>query len=87
MEAYFIKLSQIISSNAHPTQLQQQKIIEQQNGGGRTTNNNNITSSYELRELALEALVDMWRLPNLVSELYLNYDCSLYCSNLFEDLV
>nr|CAD2147514.1 unnamed protein product [Meloidogyne enterolobii] len=29
----------------------------------------------------------MWRLPNLVSELYLNYDCSLYCSNLFEDLV
>jgi golgi-specific brefeldin A-resistance guanine nucleotide exchange factor 1 len=85
MEAYFIKLSQIISSsNGHPTQLQQQKI-EQQNGGNRTSNN--IASNYELKELALEALVDMWRLPNLVSELYLNYDCSLYCSNLFENLV
>uniref|UniRef100_A0A1I8BTL6 SEC7 domain-containing protein n=1 Tax=Meloidogyne hapla TaxID=6305 RepID=A0A1I8BTL6_MELHA len=84
MEAYFIKLSQIISSS-NPTQLQQQKLVEQQNG--KTTISNNFTSSYELRELALEALVDMWRLPNLVSELYLNYDCSLYCSNLFEDLV
>jgi brefeldin A-resistance guanine nucleotide exchange factor 1 len=66
METYFIKLSQIISSsNSHPTQFQQQKI-EQQNGGNKASNNNN-SSNYELRELALEALVDMWRLPNLVS--------------------
>lgn len=28
----------------------------------------------------------LFRVPNLVSELYLNYDCGLYCTNLFEDL-
>lgn len=84
MEAYFIKLSQIISSSTgHSSLLQNQKIIDQQNG--KITNN--VITNYELKELALEALADMWRLPNLVSELYLNYDCSLYCSNLFEDLV
>uniref|UniRef100_A0A915KF72 SEC7 domain-containing protein n=1 Tax=Romanomermis culicivorax TaxID=13658 RepID=A0A915KF72_ROMCU len=40
----------------------------------------------ERRELALEALVELWRIPGLVTELYLNYDCDLYCSNLFEEL-
>jgi len=42
--------------------------------------------TYEVRELALEAIVQLWRIPGLVTELYLNYDCDLYCSNLFEDL-
>ena len=28
----------------------------------------------------------LWRIPSLVTELYLNYDCDIYCSNLFEDL-
>uniref|UniRef100_A0A914VU46 SEC7 domain-containing protein n=2 Tax=Plectus sambesii TaxID=2011161 RepID=A0A914VU46_9BILA len=42
--------------------------------------------SYEQKEMALESLVQMWRIPGLVTELYLNYDCDLYCSNLFEDL-
>ncbi|BES91822.1 Sec7 domain [Nesidiocoris tenuis] len=42
--------------------------------------------SYEHREVALESLVQMWRIPGLVTELYLNYDCALYCPNLYEDL-
>nr|CAD7256018.1 unnamed protein product [Timema shepardi] len=41
---------------------------------------------YELREIALESVVQLWRIPGLVTELYLNYDCDLYCPNLFEDL-
>ena len=41
---------------------------------------------YEQREVALESIVQLWRIPGLVTELYLNYDCDLYCSNLFEDL-
>ncbi|XP_069123729.1 Golgi-specific brefeldin A-resistance guanine nucleotide exchange factor 1-like isoform X1 [Argopecten irradians] len=42
--------------------------------------------SFEIREIALESIVQLWRIPGLVTELYLNYDCDLYCSNLFEDL-
>ena len=41
--------------------------------------------NYEQRELGLDFLVQIWKLPCLVTELYLNYDCDLYCSNLFED--
>ncbi|KRX76016.1 Golgi-specific brefeldin A-resistance guanine nucleotide exchange factor 1 [Trichinella sp. T6] len=44
------------------------------------------TVRLELRELALEALVQLWRVPGLITELYLNYDCDLYCSDLFEEL-
>nr|CAD7196617.1 unnamed protein product [Timema douglasi] len=33
-----------------------------------------------------ESVVQLWRIPGLVTELYLNYDCDLYCPNLFEDL-
>ena len=43
--------------------------------------------SYEQREIALESIVQLMRIPGLVTELYLNYDCDLYCSNLFEDLM
>jgi len=43
--------------------------------------------SYEQREVALESVVQLLRIPGLVTELYLNYDCDLYCSNLFEDLM
>jgi len=30
--------------------------------------------------------VQLWRIPGLVTELYLNYDCDLYCSNVLEDI-
>lgn len=42
--------------------------------------------SYEVREIALETIVGLWRIPGLVTELYLNFDCDLYCANVFEDL-
>lgn len=43
-------------------------------------------TSYEIKELAIDNIVSLWRIPGFVTELYLNYDCDLYCSNLFEDL-
>lgn len=43
--------------------------------------------SYEQREIALESIVQLLRIPGFVTELYLNYDCDLYCSSLFEDLM
>lgn len=42
--------------------------------------------SYEQKEIALESVVQLWRIPGLVTELYLNYDCDLYCPNLYEEL-
>lgn len=46
----------------------------------------NIKMPYEMKEMALEALVQLWRIPSFVTELHINYDCDYYCSNLFEDL-
>lgn len=40
---------------------------------------------YEMKEMALEAVVQLWRIPSFVTELYINYDCDFYCCNLFED--
>ncbi|ETN68201.1 hypothetical protein NECAME_15949, partial [Necator americanus] len=48
--------------------------------------NDQRTTSYEQKEMALESIVQLWRIPGLVTELYLNYDCDLYCSNIFEEL-
>ncbi|XP_044272751.1 Golgi-specific brefeldin A-resistance guanine nucleotide exchange factor 1 [Tribolium madens] len=42
--------------------------------------------SYEHKEIALDNILQLWRIPGLVTELYLNYDCNLYCTNLYEDL-
>ncbi|XP_061601768.1 Golgi-specific brefeldin A-resistance guanine nucleotide exchange factor 1 isoform X2 [Cololabis saira] len=46
----------------------------------------NMKMPYEMKEMALEALVQLWRIPSFVTELYINYDCDFYCSNLFEDV-
>ncbi|XP_069577464.1 Golgi-specific brefeldin A-resistance guanine nucleotide exchange factor 1 isoform X2 [Brachyistius frenatus] len=46
----------------------------------------NMKMPYEMKEMALEALVQLWRIPSFVTELFINYDCDFYCSNLFEDL-
>ncbi|XP_051936950.1 Golgi-specific brefeldin A-resistance guanine nucleotide exchange factor 1 isoform X3 [Hippocampus zosterae] len=46
----------------------------------------NLKMPFEMKEMALEALVQLWRIPSFVTELYINYDCDFYCSNLFEDL-
>lgn len=42
---------------------------------------------YEIRELALDNLLQFLRIPSFAAELYINYDCNLYCTNLLEDLV
>ncbi len=43
---------------------------------------------FEFREIALEYLVAFFRhLSHLPHELYLNYDCDPYASNLLEDLL
>ncbi|ROT77625.1 Golgi-specific brefeldin A-resistance guanine nucleotide exchange factor 1 [Penaeus vannamei] len=42
--------------------------------------------SYAHKELGLETIVQLWRIPGFITELFLNYDCDLYASNLFEDL-
>ncbi|XP_037525238.1 Golgi-specific brefeldin A-resistance guanine nucleotide exchange factor 1 isoform X1 [Rhipicephalus sanguineus] len=44
------------------------------------------TVSRDQKELSVEAVLQFWRIPGLITELYLNYDCDLFCSNLFEDL-
>lgn len=48
--------------------------------------NENPRILYEARELALDNLLQLWRIPGFAAELYINYDCDLYCTNLFEDL-
>lgn len=47
----------------------------------------NPRTPYEMRELALDNLLQFLRIPSFSAELYINYDCNLYCSNLLEDLV
>ena len=42
--------------------------------------------SQEQKELSIELLVLLYKLPGFVTELYLNYDCGLYTANLFEEL-
>ena len=42
--------------------------------------------SHEQRELALESLVQLLQVPGVVTELFINYDCDIQCSNLFEEL-
>uniref|UniRef100_A0A5K3FVB2 SEC7 domain-containing protein n=1 Tax=Mesocestoides corti TaxID=53468 RepID=A0A5K3FVB2_MESCO len=42
--------------------------------------------TYEHREIALDSVVQLFLLPGLAAEVYVNYDCDPYCSNLFEDI-
>ncbi len=42
--------------------------------------------TYEHKELALDMVVRMYRMPGFITQLYLNFDCDMYTSNTFEDL-
>ena len=42
--------------------------------------------SYTHKELALESVVQLWQIPGLITELFVNFDCDLYSDNIFEDL-
>jgi golgi-specific brefeldin A-resistance guanine nucleotide exchange factor 1 len=46
----------------------------------------NPKTMYETRELGLENLLQLLSIPGFAAELYINYDCDLYCANLLEDL-
>ncbi|CAG8498558.1 8615_t:CDS:10, partial [Ambispora leptoticha] len=41
----------------------------------------------EVRELLLESLGQFARIPTFMVDLWVNYDCNLYCGDLFEDVV
>lgn len=42
---------------------------------------------YEIRELALENLIQLLRVPGFAAEVYINYDCDFYCSNVFDNIM
>ncbi|XP_050501190.1 Golgi-specific brefeldin A-resistance guanine nucleotide exchange factor 1 [Diabrotica virgifera virgifera] len=42
--------------------------------------------TYEHKEIALDNLLQLWRIPGFHTELYINYDCDMYCANLYEEL-
>ncbi|ERL94183.1 hypothetical protein D910_11465 [Dendroctonus ponderosae] len=48
------------------------------------TENQKVT--YEHKEVSLDNILQLWRIPGFVNELYLNYDSDMYCTNLYEDL-
>nr|GMC59447.1 ARF guanine-nucleotide exchange factor GNOM-like [Ipomoea batatas] len=43
-------------------------------------------ASYQQQEVALEALVDFCRQHVFMTEMYVNFDCDMSCSDIFEDL-
>ncbi|EXB65278.1 Pattern formation protein [Morus notabilis] len=43
-------------------------------------------ASYQLQEVAMEALVDFCRQKTFMVEMYANFDCDITCSNVFEEL-
>jgi brefeldin A-resistance guanine nucleotide exchange factor 1 len=45
------------------------------------------SSSPLIREMALESLIEFCREPQLIIDLYVNYDCAVQSTNLFERLV
>ncbi|XP_063705647.1 LOW QUALITY PROTEIN: Golgi-specific brefeldin A-resistance guanine nucleotide exchange factor 1-like [Culicoides brevitarsis] len=44
-------------------------------------------TQHEARELALENLLQLWRIPSLLTEIYINYDCDFYCANILKDSI
>lgn len=46
--------------------------------------NNKIT--YEHKELVLDMVVRLYKIPDFITQLYVNYDCDMYTHNIFEDL-
>lgn len=43
--------------------------------------------SYEHREGALDCILNLCRIPSFLVDLYINFDCNLYCNPIFERLV
>lgn len=51
-----------------------------------TTENPNPRFTHEIKELALENIVQLLQIPGFAAEVYINYDCDLYCDDIFEKL-
>jgi hypothetical protein len=43
-------------------------------------------SAYEHQEVVLESFAELCRMPSFGVDIYVNYDCDMHCSNLFEEL-
>ena len=41
---------------------------------------------FEKQELVLEYLIQFFYQPNFISDIFINYDCHLYCTNIFDIL-
>ncbi|ODN01253.1 Golgi-specific brefeldin A-resistance guanine nucleotide exchange factor 1 [Orchesella cincta] len=92
MRILFIIFETMRSSMKYQLEIFLSKVMEligdgqQLQGPLPVQNQNQPNWNYEQRDIALDYLIQLWKLPTLVTELYLNYDCDLFCSNLFEDL-
>jgi golgi-specific brefeldin A-resistance guanine nucleotide exchange factor 1 len=42
--------------------------------------------THEIKELALENIMQLLQIPGFAAEIYINYDCDLYCEDIFEKL-
>ena len=42
--------------------------------------------TYEHKELVLDLIVRLYKMPDFITQLYVNYDCDMFTHNLFEDL-
>lgn len=51
------------------------------------TSNDLVKATVEHKETALNNVLQLWRIPGFITELYVNYDCNLYSSNLCEYLI
>ncbi len=64
--------------------LQQQPTSNSSSKSNASNLNKQITQ--EQKEMTIDYFLQMLRIPGFAVEIYLNYDCSLNCSNLFENL-
>lgn len=62
------------------------EIILSESSSSSQSSNSSLRVSPEQKEITLDFLVQLLRIPAFAIELYLNYDCSLNSTNLFEDL-
>lgn len=60
------------------------RLLDTVDNGASASGNGASGVSNERRELALESLLEFCHEPALMLDLYINYDCDVQCTNLFE---
>lgn len=89
IEYYFTKLMELVNSDSNRITYEQREL-----GLGKyqlvkfllVQSNRLINCCNQTVLMIAEAIVRLWRIPGLPAELYINYDCGLYSTNLYEDL-